>query len=88
MDDEDFIRDVITALLDKMGHEVFLAVNGQEALEKYRSAYEAGTPYDVVISDLTIPGGMGGQATAEEILKMLWSFFQKKTSKKENMLMC
>ncbi|MCB0175049.1 MAG: response regulator, partial [Anaerolineae bacterium] len=70
LDDEVMIRDVLGAMLGTMGHIVTYAVDGQEAIVKYREAYQNGPAYDVVIADLTIAGGMGGQAAAQEMIKI------------------
>jgi CheY-like chemotaxis protein len=48
-------------MLTHIGYEVTLAVDGNETVDLYRQAFEAGTPFDLVIMDLTIPGGMGGK---------------------------
>jgi CheY-like chemotaxis protein len=40
------------------------ASEGAEAVEFYRSARASGRPFDLVITDLTIPGGMGGREVA------------------------
>ncbi len=68
MDDEKLIRDVTTAMLDLLGHEVVLAQDGQEAIDLYRQHSKAGQPIDLIIMDLTIPGGMGGKTAVQEIL--------------------
>jgi DNA-binding NarL/FixJ family response regulator len=39
-------------------------------VEAYRRALESGRPYDVVVLDLTVPGGMGGQETLEALRKV------------------
>ncbi len=70
MDDEEVVREVIGAMLEKLGHTVIFAVDGQEAVSKYQTSSENGMSYDVVITDLTIPGGMGGQEAAQEILRI------------------
>lgn len=70
LDDEEKIRQVLAAMLKRMGHNVSWAINGQEAIAKYREAYQSGQAYDMVIMDLTIPGGMGGQTAAQEIIKI------------------
>ena len=70
MDDEEAVREVIGTMLEELGHTVDFASEGQEAVEKYRTAYESGIPYDIVIVDLTVPGGRGGQESAQEILKI------------------
>jgi two-component system cell cycle sensor histidine kinase/response regulator CckA len=67
MDDEALVRDVATGLVDALGHEVECAENGEVAIEKFRQARSSGKPFDVVILDLTIRGGMGG---AEAIGKL------------------
>jgi CheY-like chemotaxis protein/two-component sensor histidine kinase len=62
MDDEEIIREMATGLLQRFGLKVDCAVDGAEAVEKYRAALAVGTRYDLVIMDLTVPGGMGGLA--------------------------
>jgi PAS domain S-box-containing protein len=67
MDDEEIVRDIAESMLTSMGHEVMLAKEGQEAVELYRRESENGEPVDLVIMDLTIPGGMGGKDAVKEI---------------------
>ncbi|MFZ6008317.1 MAG: ATP-binding protein [Nitrospirota bacterium] len=67
MDDEDMVREVAKQVLIHMGYDVEESRDGREALEIYRKAKEEGKPFDVVIMDLTIPGGMGGK----ELIKHL-----------------
>ncbi len=61
MDDEETIRRVVGEMLTYSGYQVVSARDGSEAVDIYKSAFENGQPFDVVIIDLTIPGGMGGQ---------------------------
>ncbi len=70
LDDEEIIRETIGGMLQAMGHHVEFAVDGQETIEKYKSSYENNHVFDLVITDLTIPGGMSGKEAAQEILKM------------------
>ncbi|MBW7956880.1 MAG: PAS domain S-box protein [Deltaproteobacteria bacterium] len=70
MDDEDIIREVAGELLECMGCEVATAGDGLEALEKYSQAFEAGAPFDAVIMDLTVPGGMGGKEAVKKLLEI------------------
>jgi len=70
LDDEEMIRKVTGAMLEEMGYKVSFAVDGQEAIAKYRASCEKDAAYDIVITDLTIPGGMGGQEAAQEILSI------------------
>ncbi len=68
LDDDELLQQMSGTMLEEMGHRVDYASHGEEAVEKYRVAQQQGEGYDVVICDLTIPGGMGGQAAAQEIL--------------------
>ena len=45
-------------------------LGGQEAIDKYQERYKKREPYDIVIMDLTIPGGMGGEETIKALLKI------------------
>jgi CheY-like chemotaxis protein len=70
MDDEEIVRNLAGELLGTLGHEVDLAERGETAIEKYRAAREAGRPFDVVILDLTVRGGMGGAETVRKLLEI------------------
>ena len=70
MDDEPSIREVIGAMLARLGCEPSFAVDGKEAIRHYREASERGEPYDAVIFDLTIPGGVGGKEAIAEIINI------------------
>ena len=60
MDDEDGVRKVLGASIERMGHEVELVEDGERAIEVYARAKAQGRPFDAVILDLTIRRGMGG----------------------------
>jgi len=64
------LRDVAVAQLAVLGHEAIPVMDGAQALNKYQELQDSGTPVDLVILDLTIPGGMGGQETAEKLLQI------------------
>lgn len=61
MDDEEMIRKLAHSMLAKLGFETAFASNGEEAIAAYAAAMEAGRPFDLVILDLTVKGGMGGK---------------------------
>ena len=61
MDDEEIVRMVVRKMLETFGYAVEEAADGQEAIMRCREALKAGSPFDLVIMDLTIPGGMGGK---------------------------
>ncbi|HHT9138360.1 MAG TPA: ATP-binding response regulator, partial [Candidatus Wunengus sp. YC60] len=70
MDDEAFVRDVAGRMLTKLGYEVDFARNGAEAIGLYKKLKDSGQPFDAVIIDLTIPGGMGGKETIQKLLEI------------------
>jgi len=67
MDDEMVIRETTGAMLKKLGYNVNYSADGEDALMSYKDALESDQPYDVVILDLTIPGGMGGMQAIEKL---------------------
>jgi PAS domain S-box-containing protein len=69
MDDEEMVRLVTQSMLEHHGYEVTLTCDGAEVIEKYRSASQAGLPFDAVLMDLTIPGGMGGKEALARLLE-------------------
>jgi PAS domain S-box-containing protein len=70
MDDEQVVRDIAVVLIRELGHRVELAVHGKEALEQFLTAKRSGDPFDVVILDLTIRGGMGGAETLQRLMEI------------------
>ncbi len=70
MDDEEIVREVLGELLKQLGYEPAFAANGEEAIAMYKKAKEEGKPFNMVIMDLVIPGGMGGKETIEELIKI------------------
>ena len=70
MDDEKMIRDLAKKMLSHFGHEVLQAKDGGEAIAIFKERYHSDNPVDVIIMDLTIPGGMGGKDAIQEILKI------------------
>jgi len=69
MDDEEVIRRVAGRMLALAGHEVVFAADGAEAVRAYFAGRNAGRAFDLVIFDLTVPGGMGGKDALQEILR-------------------
>lgn len=68
MDDEEMVGDIACQMLAHLGYEAKHVTDGQVAVDEYVRLFEAGDPYNVVIMDLTIPGGMGGREAVIEIL--------------------
>ncbi|HTL68105.1 MAG TPA: ATP-binding protein [Lacunisphaera sp.] len=69
MDDEEVIRRVAGRMLSLAGHETAFAADGADALRLYDEAARVGRPFDLVIFDLTVPGGMGGREALATLLQ-------------------
>lgn len=70
MDDEASLRKTVGRMLQKLGYESEFAKDGAEAIDMYKEAKESGKPYNAVILDLTIPGGMGGKDTVKKLMEI------------------
>lgn len=70
MDDEEAIVKAVSEMLEYYGYQVTPALDGAQAIQLYQQALEAGAPFDAVIMDLTIPGGMGGQEAIGRLRKI------------------
>jgi PAS domain S-box-containing protein len=68
VDDDPRVRRTLRLMLGRAGYEVTEACDGAEAVEMFETARSRNEPVDLVITDLTIPGGMGGQEAAAQIL--------------------
>ncbi|MDR3581062.1 MAG: PAS domain S-box protein [Oryzomonas sp.] len=68
MDDDEMILNLAGNMLHLLGYRVTTCASGEEAVSQYKTAQGSGMPFDVVIMDLTVPGGMGGRETAKKIL--------------------
>lgn len=68
MDDEQMILTAMKKLLVTLGYDVKVSKDGQEAISLYEEAKNANEPFNAVIMDLMIPGGMGGKETIKKLL--------------------
>ncbi|MDP3565299.1 MAG: response regulator [Methanoregula sp.] len=57
-------------MLKFLGYDVEVAYHGESAIELFKKALLAGTPFDAVILDITIPGGMGAQETMPKLVAL------------------
>ena len=69
MDDEPIVLQVGKQMLDALGCDVVTASDGAEAVAQYKKAKDLGRPFDAVILDLTVPGGMNGQQAVSELYR-------------------
>ena len=67
MDDLEAMRDVAGDILKLLGYECALTEDGQAAVDLYMQEKEQDRPFDAVLFDLTVPGGMGGEEAATKI---------------------
>ncbi|MGQ9669777.1 MAG: PAS domain S-box protein [Desulfosoma sp.] len=67
MDDDPIVRDVLLAMLEHLGFESEATAEGMEALARYQQALAEGKPFDGVILDLTVPGGVGGREVVKKL---------------------
>lgn len=70
MDDEEMLRTLTGLMLKKLNCKTLAVKNGSQAIAAYRDAMDKGDPFDAVILDLTIKGGMGGREVIRELIKM------------------
>ncbi|MBD2100334.1 GAF domain-containing protein [Leptolyngbya sp. FACHB-261] len=69
MDDEEKVREIAGKMLTHFGYDVGFAKDGLEAVELYKKAKKADQPFDAVIMDLTVPGGVGGKEAIKKLLR-------------------
>ncbi len=70
MEDDETIREVTGEMLRHLGYHVVFARDGAEAIDLYTQARGTDTPFEVVVLDLTIPGGMGGKQAISKLLEI------------------
>ena len=69
MDDEEMVRRLLSNMLHKLGSEVVLTEDGAAALKAYSESKANSCPFDLVIMDLTVQRGMGGQEAIQRLLE-------------------
>jgi PAS domain S-box-containing protein len=67
MDDEKLVRRVLAKMLKHLGYEVVEVKDGEEAFQEYKRFLHTPQKFDLVIMDLTIPGGTGGKETVKKL---------------------
>ena len=63
MDDDALVREAATASLQELGYAAEGAPDGLTAVALYEKALGTEASFDVVLVDLTVHGGLGGEAT-------------------------
>nr|MDA8243194.1 ATP-binding protein [Elusimicrobiota bacterium] len=67
LEDEEIVIGAVRRMLRELGYECEIVQDGRDALRRYAEEKAAGRPFDAVIMDLTIPGGMGGKEAVAEL---------------------
>ena len=67
MDDEDTIRNTLKSFLCELGYEVDCAQEGKETIRLFTKSIIDEDPYNLIILDLTVPGGLGGKQTIKKL---------------------
>jgi len=70
MDDDRTVLDVAREMLEQLGYAVVAAQDGEAAIARFQEALHAGSPFDAVILDLTVSGGMGGVDALKRIREL------------------
>ncbi len=70
VDDQDGVRHVAVSILQALGYDVVSALSGEEALQMYAMRMHMGKPISAVLMDMTLPGGMSGDETVQEIRRL------------------
>ena len=70
MDDDNIVLKTVKRMLTRLEHQVTTASEGQEVVNIYRQALDQGDPFEAVVLDLIVVGGIGGLETAELLLKL------------------
>lgn len=67
LEDDPQVADVARRMLEHLGYQAECVPEGKAAVAAYQKARARGEPFDAVILDLTVPGGMGGKESAEKL---------------------
>jgi CheY-like chemotaxis protein len=68
MDDTQLILNALGEYLPDLGYEVEFAKNGDDAISLYTKALNSGHLFDVVLVDLHIAQGLGGEDTIQRLI--------------------
>ena len=63
MDDDEHICSLTASMLESLDYKFDIAKKGEDAITLYKRYLNIGRPYDAVIMDLTVIGGLGGEET-------------------------
>ncbi len=67
MEDDDFVRNTTTEMLEALGYTAEPVDCGSSAVSLFKKRKEEGRPFDAVLLDLIIPGDLGGKEVLAEL---------------------
>ncbi len=67
MDDDREVREITGRIIKRLGYKVAFAADGMQAIARYNRALDSEEPFDAVIMDLTVRGGMGGKTAVQHL---------------------
>lgn|GEM_PF-667460 len=70
MDDEQMILDIVSRMLGHLGYDVTTCTDGSQAIAAFSKAKAHSENFDVVMMDLVIPNGVGGEDAVKTIKKI------------------
>lgn len=70
MEDGEEVRRILAEMLEHLGYEADSVRNGAELIRMYKESRAMGRHYDLVIMDLTVPGGMGARETITQLKEL------------------
>jgi two-component system, cell cycle sensor histidine kinase and response regulator CckA len=70
LEDDESIVSLMTAIFEHAEYESVFTNNGHETIDKYIKSLREKNPFDILILDLTVPGGLGGRDTMTELNKI------------------
>ncbi len=70
LEDEEIVSRAARRMLTELGYACEITGDGAQTLALYAAEGAAGRPFDAVIMDLTIPGGMGGKEAGQELRRL------------------
>ena len=70
LDDEAPLCELMRCVLQPQGYEVTGTQDGPAAIAAYRAAIDQGRPFQLVITDISLPGGMDGEETLRHIREL------------------
>ena len=70
VEDQAAVSKAACGMLSHLGYEATVAINGDEALRIFRRYQDTTEPFDVILLDMTLPGGLTGRDVFDELANL------------------